>query len=813
MRLNPSKRSRADGEVPLVIPLHRVGSNDVSLVGGKAASLAVLMRASLPVPAGFCVTAAACRQFLDSCPMRKDLLRTLSQISEAEPDQTARLSERALECLDQAAVPHAVEQAVLKAWRAHGVERAYAVRSSATVEDAADHSFAGQFESFLNIRAQDAPVAAVRKCWLSLFSERALAYHARNGLPVAQSAMAVVVQEMVPAEVAGVLFTIDPTTGDTNRIVIESAPGLGETVVGGRVVPDRMVLAKPSLTIVSRTAGGNTTANAKILDDSVVQRLAILSRRVEGAMTGPLDIAWAMCGGAIYLLQARPATGRRLVKTWGERQIWTNGNSGEAVPDALTPMTYSVLMPFLQGLCDNLMGHLGFRIQVEHLLSLIAGRPYFNVNLGAALLRYAPGIKPEDIGEIFGGAHEPMVRKGLIQLKAEDLPHLQFHPWQMICGMPPVLVAMMRFLFLKGPQAVHALPLSPGPSGVTAFENYSDEALLESIRAALPTQQTGRHPALRFMGIGAFCLVAFFALSKRWFGAEGPALAGRLTAGLGTLDPAEAGRDLWRLAEFVQEHAQVRRAVEEEHSFTALERQLSTLDAGKAFLVRWHALLARHGHHARGELELMNPRWCETPDVVLALVRNYLEAIVRNLAVPETRLAELAEQRAALERECLRRLKNPCKRVLFRRALDCARRGVAIKENVKSDLVEGICRARLLLLELGCRLAERGRCADRNDVFFLKLEELRSDFLFGTGPGLRETTAPRRTEYDRNQNLNPPPVVFGTGDPSTWQTKSSLPAMQHLEGLAVSPGVATGRARVILKPNSQDLHTRKISSS
>jgi pyruvate,water dikinase len=454
--------------------------------------------------------------------------------------------------------------------------------------------------------------------------------------------MAVVVQEMIPADAAGVLFTIDPTTGDANRIVIEAMRGLGERVVGGRVAPERVILDRSSFTVVERHHGGHAMGDPMVLDNHTTQDLATLSQRVEGALPGPLDIEWAICRGSIYLLQARPATAQQRVETWAKRQIWTNGNSGEAVPDPITPMTYSMFMPFLQGLCDNLMGHLGFRIRAEQLISLIAGRPYFNVNLGAALLRRAPCIKPQDIGEIFGGAHETLARKGLVQLEAEDLPRLQFHPWQVIRGMPPVVVAMMRFLFLKNPQAVHALPRSPEVSRGTAFENYSDEAFLKAIRAALPTEQTGHDPALRFMGIGAFCLVAFFALSKRWFGAEGPALAGRLTVGLGTLNPAEAGRDLWRLAEFAQAHAQVRQAVEEERAFAALEQRLRTLTEGKAFLERWHAVLARHGHHARGELELMNPRWCETPDVVLALVRNYLEAVTRNLAVPATRLLSWA---------------------------------------------------------------------------------------------------------------------------------------------------------------------------
>jgi hypothetical protein len=400
---------------------------------------------------------------------------------------------------------------------------------------------------------------------------------------------------MVPAEIAGVLFTADPATGNVDRIVIEGTLGLGDRLMSGRVSPDRVTLDKATLHVIERYS----TNQRPCLDEALTRRLGNLACKVERLFGGPQDIEWAACGPDIYLLQARPVTGKRPVKAWEERQVWTNANSGEAVPDAITPLTYSMLMPFLQGLCDNLTGHLGFRIQAEGLMTLIAGRPYFNVNLGAALLRRAPGIKPEDIGKIFGGAHETLVRKGLIHLAPEDLPRLQFHPWQVIRGLPSVLVAMTRFMFLKDPRSVHTLPQPAGLSEVTAFDNYSDEALLEAIRAVLPTEQTGRDLALRFMGIVAFSLMLFFALSKRWFGSEGPALAGSLTAGLGTLHPAEAGRELWRLAKFAREHAPVRRAVEEEHSFAALEQRLLALNEGKAFLQRWHDLLARHGHQSR----------------------------------------------------------------------------------------------------------------------------------------------------------------------------------------------------------------------
>ena len=161
---------------PLVLGLDEVGDSHRAAVGGKAANLAVLFRAGMPVPRSFCVTTAAFKQFLASLPGRTRLSELLSQCSTARIDQVAELSREAQSCLATSVVPPAVREAVLSAWREFGDGGSYAVRSSATVEDAPERSFAGQFESILNVRGAEALVEAIRSCWLSVFSERALAY-------------------------------------------------------------------------------------------------------------------------------------------------------------------------------------------------------------------------------------------------------------------------------------------------------------------------------------------------------------------------------------------------------------------------------------------------------------------------------------------------------------------------------------------------------------------------------------------------------------------------------------------------------------
>lgn len=788
------------------IPLNGLGREHVPQAGAKAVTLGQMLRAGLPVPAGFVLTTRAFERFVKSAPDWEKVRAALAnsdRVGPAEAEAGAREIKAAL--ADQP-VPAEVETAIRSALGQQPQARLWAVRSSATIEDGRQASFAGQHDSFLNVPREDIPARA-RQCWLSLFSPRALLYRIRNGISHEQAAMAVIIQEMVPAELAGVLFTADPVARDPNRVVIEGARGLGENVVGGRVAPDRVVLTKGALEIMERTSGEPNT-HAMCLDDDTVRHLAVLSARAEHLLGGPLDVEWAVHGGETFLLQARPITGNIRAKTWEERQIWTNANAAEALPEVVTPLTLSILWPFLQKLIDNLMGHLGWRLQVGQLIGLIAGRPYFNINTAIALLRRLPLITPEQLGRIFGGAQEHLGRFGHIQFTPEDLPRLPFSLGRVVRGVPRITPALVRFSLFPGHESFNPARLFDDTADRIPPEQCADEQLLQAIHHDLSPREIGLSPAMRYMGIGATYFVTLHLLCERWFGAEGPAITGRLIAGLGTLNPAETGRELWQLAELAGRDAQLRRAVEEETSFATLAKRLSATEAGKMFLARWRSFMVRHGHHGRGEVELMTPRWNETPDVVLALTRNYLEALANHHTCASMQMDDLARQRAAQTEACLRRLSNPFQRALFRWTLRRAQCGLAIKENIKSAFVRRLSVARLLALELGRRLVQRGRCAHRDDIFFLTLDELRPDFLFNGKTDLRKTVFARRADYERNRQLKPPPVVFGMGDPARWSAASPEAAGylfgDRLEGVPVSPGLATGRARVILEVSPQD---------
>jgi pyruvate,water dikinase len=310
------------------------GFHDIDLaqrpsVGGKGANLGEMTRAALPVPPGFVAATACYQMFLSSL----SAAARLDAIERIDADDLNALNAAAAEmraAIEAAPIPAAVEQAILGAFRAmqHGDEHPVAVRSSATGEDSEEASFAGLQDTYLWVRGADAVIDHVRKCWSSLYNVEALAYRRRMAMAERGIAMAVVVQRMVDARAAGVMFTRSPTSGDRSVIVIEGSFGLGSCIVSGEVTPDRFVVNKVSEDIcdraisaktvehVPRSAGGvevraiegERQAVPCVTDDEVAA-LARMAKRIERHYGRPQDIEWAIDRhGALFLLQSRPET-------------------------------------------------------------------------------------------------------------------------------------------------------------------------------------------------------------------------------------------------------------------------------------------------------------------------------------------------------------------------------------------------------------------------------------------------------------------------------------------------------------------------
>ncbi|MBI1818237.1 MAG: hypothetical protein HYR72_24920 [Deltaproteobacteria bacterium] len=771
----------------------------VEQLGGKAASLVRLMNLGVPVPPAFVVTTQAYRAHL------------------ARVDVHGAMRGRALRAAIMGAPLDAQLAAQIgEAMRTLGAE-SLAVRSSATAEDGAGHSFAGQHDTVLGVAGMEACGRAVRQCWASLWSERAAAYRAQHGLSD-DVTMAVVVQRCVPAEVSGVLFTCDPVAARSDRVVIEAVFGLGEVLVSGRVTPARFVIDKHTLAVVEQHAavqpfelvqsfemdgaGGTREqsvaperAQRPCLDAAQTRRLAELGVAIERAFGGPQDIEWAIADGEIFLLQARAVTAGLGTDDPADRQVWANTNTGEILPDVLTPMTFSVVSRLVDALLRVVFSRLAFHLEQNALVGLVAGRAYFNMNTIMAALSSVRFLRVDAV-QTFGG--DQQLASALAQLTRRDLPALNVSGWRMIVRLPSTLVWFLRHLSARGGSLLAQLRSATAALERHDLTTMGDAALLAHLDHAFDDFDTFGEGFIYSLA-GLACGAPLETICRRWLGDADGAIVSRLLSGVGGLDSAEAGLDLWRLAETAR--ALPSQVFAAGASFASVRAALAEGEGGRAFIAQWDAFMAQHGHHTRVEVDVAVPRWREQPDYVLSLLRSYLAS---EAASPVATHRQRSVDRAVLTRACERRL-GPVRGRVFGWLLKRAQGGLALRENVKSEAVRRIAVARATLLELGARLAARGVVAERDDVLFFDLTELAAVVHGEATFDPRILVAKRRAEYVENVALTPAPVIVGRFDPRrhTMRPASAAPT-SVLRGLAVSPGVVTGRARVILRADSEE---------
>ncbi|MFA5927472.1 MAG: phosphoenolpyruvate synthase [Patescibacteria group bacterium] len=333
-------------KVPHVLWFSEINRNDIDKAGGKGANLGELVKAGIPVPNGFCVTAQAYYYFLERSGLKKAIEKSLSKIKPEDTKALNKISRDIKKQIMDADIPKDLASSITEAYHRLG-GLAVAVRSSATAEDLPDASFAGQQATYLNIKGKEEVVAAVKKCYASLFEARAIYYRAINNFDHMKVGISVPVQNMIESEKSGILFTVDPVTENASHIVIEAGFGLGEAIVSGSVTPDRYLVDKNDLKIVNKEIhkqtwqivqnfkGGDKHVNIpaklqesqKLTDDEITE-LAKVGLLIEKHYDKPQDTEWAIEKGKIYFVQSRPIT------TLGKAKVERNQESTAATKES-----------------------------------------------------------------------------------------------------------------------------------------------------------------------------------------------------------------------------------------------------------------------------------------------------------------------------------------------------------------------------------------------------------------------------------------------------------------------------------------------
>lgn len=723
-----------DAATVLVVGLDEVDASDVELVGAKGANLGALMRVDgIRVPRGFCVTTEAFRRGMDA------------EVS--------------------AAIAARVEPGL-----------AYAVRSSATAEDSPTASFAGQHDSYLGVVGAEAVIEHVGRVWASLGGERAVAYRRQNALDDADVAMAVVVQEMVAADVSGVLFTADPLTSNRTVSSVEAVRGLGEALVSGHVNPDTYTVRD----------GGVVSGEGTTLSEAQVVRLAELGRTVEAHLGRPQDIEWCLAGDELAVVQSRPITTLFPIPVAADDapHVYLSVGHQQMMTDAMKPLGLSVW----QLTAGPPMHEAGGRlfVDVTGRLASPAGRDAFLTMIAQA-------------DPLFGSALQTVLDRGFVP--EVDGP-----------ATPP-----------PAPPATEPLPTDPRIVDELIAKSEASIATLEREIATLTGPEL-----LAFIrsDIGEFKRTILFDRRSHevfmsamdatvwlndhlleWLGEKN--LADTLTQSVPNNVTSEMGLALLDVADAIRPHPAVVAFLEQASDDTFLDR-LPEVEGGGPARDAIVAYLDRYGMRCIGEIDITRPRWSEHPSalvpMILGNVRNFEPGAGRR------RFEQGLGEAQACERDVLQRLRalpdGEAKAEQAKRMIDRVRTFIGYREYPKYGIVSRyLVYKRALLAEAG-RLVAAGVLPEATDSFYLRFEELEEAArTHHVDPAL---IAQRKATFAANVTLSPPRVLTSEGEAVAGSYgREDLPE-GALVGLPVSAGAVEGRARVVLDVADADLEPGDI---
>ncbi|MET1155780.1 PEP/pyruvate-binding domain-containing protein [Arthrobacter sp.] len=816
-------------------------------VGGKAANLGVLLAAGFPIPDGFCIRTAAYRQVATAAGLDPVLeaLQASSDRLDAEAGQTASsagepdlagLAEQIRTRLDATPLPEGIAGAILAAYARLGEDTPVAVRSSSTAEDLPEASFAGQMNTYLNVIGPDALLTAVRRCWVSLWSERAVAYRADHGIAQDSVGIAVVVQKMVDAAVSGVLFTANPLTGRRQETVVDAAPGLGEALVSGAVNPDQFRVDAATDEILERRLGdkrleiraapGGGTRHLELPDgrrqacltDEQVHALARLGARAEGHFGEPQDLEWAIDpNGGMWVVQSRPITTLYPLPEPYDRddgaRAYLCASLLQGLTRPLTPMGMASVDLMAgsnqaawasDGEAVYRFAQAGMRIylDVTQLLRSKGGRSGI-----LRLMKAADARSVEVLRHLAADPRFSLIKESrLASLKTtfRAFPQLRLLP-HVLRAMANPAAAMERAM--ESRNEFERMLVLQEPASSAQRLDFVERVLAKDVTSVLIRELPP--PAAGYIWLGLARLV----LGRL-------AQPGDLQTALRGLPhnvTTEMDLNLWRTASVIREDPQsVRTLTEEEPQLLARRYLEGALPAVCQSELR--AFLATYGHRSVAEIDLGIPRWSEDPAHIINVLANYLKLTDPELA-PDRLFKRAAETAEAKSAELAARAsgRSKLRGRIVAHSLRCARSTAGMRESPKFRLIATLAALRQQLRLVGEELADAGRITAPGDIFFLDFTEARVGL---RGADLRRPVAERRRNYQREMRRRHIPRLLlsdGTDVEAAMaaQTRAASPAggqlrAGNLAGAPASAGTVTGKARVILDPVSAQLEPGEI---
>ncbi|WP_118973643.1 rifamycin-inactivating phosphotransferase [Taibaiella koreensis] len=794
-----------------IFDLKQLDRTKLAIAGGKGANLGELCHIEgIQVPAGFCISTAAYQQLIESNSMLKGLLDELAALKPAEGDSISTLSAKIRAAIESAPIPPALAGEIGQHLERLGRNSCYAVRSSATAEDLPTASFAGQQDSYLNICGEQAILEQVRRCWASLFTERAVIYRLQNGFDHRKVYLSVIVQRMVFPGVSGILFTADPVTGNRKVTAIDASFGLGESLVSGRVnadhykvrdgrIPDKKTGDKKIAIYAAQKGGTQEVAvepeqqHTQALTDEQILQLTQIGRKIEAHFGYPQDIEWCRSGNVFYIVQSRPITTLYPVPEANDtaHHVYVSVGHQQMMTDAMKPLGLS-------------------------LWQLTAHRPMYEAG-GRLFVDVAPDLASASGREMLVnvlGKSDPLIKAALTTIiERDDLIPLQpgeeqkegagqsaqSRPdFQAQIEYDPVIVPGLIQRRQEGRKALQQdISKLSGPALI--------DFILEDrqrLRASLSDKES-------FAVIMTAMNAAWWLNEhiENWLGEKNVAdilaqsVPGNVTSemGLALLDVADVIRPYPEVVAYLQQ-------AKEDHF---LDGMLS-LEGGRESRKAIDAFLDQYGMRCAGEIDITRTRWREQPAILAPLILNN----VRNAPSGEgrRRFEQGLQEASKKEQELLVRLAllpdGEEKARETKRMIDLLRHYAGYREYPKYDIVSRYFIYKLALLKEARDLVQAGVLREQEDIYYLTFAEFRE--VLDSHRADHQLIAERKEAFRHYEKLSPPRVMTSEGERIAGAYKREDLPGNAIAGLAVSSGMAEGRARVILDMKDADIEEGDI---
>jgi len=834
-----------------VLSIQEVSPDLARQAGRKCVQLGTLISAGFHVPSGFCILSSGYETFVKENGLQDRIEQFIKKVSSQSKPLHHQAASEILELFQSATFPSQLRDEILEAYGTLTRDRSpvpsVAVRSSGSQEDGANASFAGQFESFLNVRGEEGLLHQIKCCWAGFWKPWSLSYQmdrlGTNGSPD----IAILVQEMILARSAGVLFSADPISGSSDQMVIEASWGLGEAIVEGTVKPDRFVVDTRSRKIIEQTVQDKKfmrvldpkkpgeTKRVRVpqnkqsipcLTEKEIESLVKTGKKVHQYFGTPQDIEWAYHKNVLYLLQARPITTlpdpfQEPPRTDPEEpQSWSSEFDSETGTD--TEWMSTTIRDMLPGTLSPLT--------ISQMSALEYGFQKPQEELGL-LPRSAPGEKPRFLGFFYNRAHLNMsLIRSLIRqvplVSSDNLERLleaessrgRGRPWnyfRFARDIPTMLRVGLHALEIVRKREPAALALLE--SGLREYAEEQQQNRIRSLDTGDLLQKLDdiqkKRAEIYAMHITAsqFGDVTFQLLNRlirRWTRDEYGHLAPQLISGSSTPLFAKPIAELWGLAQKVRGDPKLEQCFEAKSIQSGWHRLVSDRSrSSRQFVDAFQTFLSQYGYRSRYGAELMRPSWDEEPIFILSMVKLYSRLLLT--LNPWEMEREQTQRRMDILRELESHL-NPLSKRMLNELLKLMHALIPFRQNMRALSLMQAHLSRRVTQQMEKRLLQAGALAGNHDVYFLTMEEL-NDLLAGVARGstgssplaseARKRVEKRKREFRNNLEVRLPEQFRGRPEP----IRDPIPGgdrktEKRLRGIPASPGRVTGQARRITDP-------------